>query len=162
MSESGYKSDLEELVKNTINPKKKKRKLRKKKNNKSTLKNSKLATKFKTQKHISNPNVLPEYKDSIYYNTKIFDTITKHILDSNLLTSYKDTSQIESELNKTIETGKQNSSKQVSITINKSVINGKEHEEVKITENNSDKEYIKEYTYVNGKTKLKNIKRDKK
>ena len=86
---------------------------------------------------------------------------------SLLSTSSKSNNQSESlidkEFNKVmkeVETGnKKHSSKEVSISVSKTIINGKEHEEVKITEDSSDSPYIKEYTYINGKKTVSKIKK---
>ena len=166
MSETGYNSDLEEAVNQTIEPQQNKRQRRKTRRT-TTLKNAKFSSSSRGKTHKRNPTIRPEYKDSIYYNTKNFDAITKHILASDLLsTSSKSSNQaetlIDKEFNKVmkeVETGEKHSSKEISISVSKTIINGKEHEEVKITEDNSDSPYIKEYTYINGKKTLSKIKK---
>jgi ribosomal protein S19 len=163
MSETGYNSDLEENIKDILNPKQKK--LRKKRKNRTRI-NKKDSFKTKTKKQVINPTIPLEYKDSIYYNTKKFDSITKHILDSNLLDTTNSDSTVDRELSKIVSTEinsssikNNSSSKEVSITVKKNIINGKTHEEVKITEDNSSSPYIKEYTYINGKKKVTKIKK---
>jgi hypothetical protein len=153
---NGYNSDLEEFNLDSINGGSKKKKYRK------TKKSNSLFTK-KTFKR----DIPTEYKNSIYYDTKKFDALTKHILNSNLLTNINNNDKIDSEFEKVIneatnkKTKKQtmSSSQTISISVNKSNINGKTHEIAKITVNNGNKPYIQEYTYIDGKKKVKKIKK---
>lgn len=167
---NGYNSDNEEIINQDIKEKKQRKKRMRKTKRRNTL------TSNKTLKQII-PN---EYKNSIYYDTRNFDVITKNILASDLLGDKNDivmsnynnygnnqqhvsnnqqhVSNKQNIINQKLTANKQ-STKKMTMSVIKSNINGKTITQSKIIIDNSKSPYIKEYININGKKTLKQIKK---
>lgn len=165
----GYLSDNE----NNYSMKNKRKKYRKKKTNK----NRKIIKKNKTFKK----KIPKQYVNSIYYDPDNYDSIMTQIMKSPLMDNNSDDddydydydlnnnnnefNNIFNELNHMSISNKNNTNndsytRTINISINKSYKNGKPNNaDGKIIVNNTRKPYIKEYSYKNGITNVKKIKR---
>ena len=113
----------------------------------------------KTKKRNITKTSTHKFKNSIYYNTKNFDKLAKYIIDTNLIDSYKETNFIDKELDEIMNTtnDKSNNDKSILIAFDKKIKNGKKDIKGQIII--EDNKMIKKYSWNNGKSKLKKIKK---